>query len=147
MGYFTSGPYYGSDVAGAPLGIAQAFENAIKSYGRPSAASTAPPIAPAPPPGAPPQTTFPWLGVAMIVGAGALGAFLIYRASSAAEKYAGPIHKYAGRAAGVMAGARYGKSLGAIAALTPGRNGEKKLLPEKGGEIVVSPGDYKLLTA
>ena len=83
------------------------------------------------------KAEIPWFGIAVIVGIGALGALLIYSASSAAEKYAGPVHKLAGRAAGTGLGARYGKSAAALARLG---NGSK-------AEVLPVVGDYKLLTA
>jgi hypothetical protein len=118
-----------------PVGISQAFGITLKALPK-SWVPGPSKIGPAEvSPSIPSKAEIPWFGIAAIVGVGALGVFLIYSASSAAEKYVGPIHKQAGRATGSMLRARYGKP-------GPGRLGtgsDVELLPAR--------GDYKLLTA
>lgn len=121
-----------------PMGIAQAF--GITSRVAPKGWALGPSkIGPAEAsPSVPSKAEIPWFGIAVIVGVGALGAFLIYSGSSAAEKYVGPIHKRVGRAAGSLIKARYGRTAPDVGRL--GASGDVELLPARSG-------DYKLLTA
>jgi hypothetical protein len=100
------------------MGVAQAFGIAPKGFGpltskgsafgssRPGLSETASFV--------PSKAEIPWFGIAVIVGVGALGAFLIYSASSASEKYVGRIHKRVGRTAGSLLRARSGNSMRAL---------------------------------